>query len=325
MTQLTRARWVLLIHQIPPKPAYLRVKVGRRLQRLGAVPIKNSVYVLPRTSETVEDFQWQRREIVADGGEASVCEGSFVDGLSDDEIEALFRAARDTDYRKIAAAAKALLQASRPSRSRHPLPETGVARLRRRFDDVAKIDFFHARERQGAADAIGRLQSRVRARQEPRTREKAGGLPGTWVTRKGVFVDRIASAWLIRRFIDPDARFKFVDPEGYRVEAREARFDMYEGEYTHEGDRCTFETIVARFTLEDPALTAIAEIVHDIDCKGAKFDRKETAGVERLIAGIARQHLEDGARLEAGATLLDSLYASLRAPATRSKRRARRR
>ncbi|HKW94787.1 MAG TPA: Chromate resistance protein ChrB, partial [Methylomirabilota bacterium] len=111
MSQSATNRWVLLIHQIPPKPDYFRVKVGRRLQRLGAVAIKNSVYVLPRSDETVEDFQWQRREIVAGGGEASVCEASFVDGLSDPEIEALFRSARDEDYREIVAEVQGLLKA----------------------------------------------------------------------------------------------------------------------------------------------------------------------------------------------------------------------
>src|SRR6185312_9062634 len=95
------ARWVLLIHQIPPKPDYLRVKVARRLQRLGAVAIKNSVYVLPAGPTTVEDFHWLVREIVADGGEASVCQATFVEGLADADVEELFRAARSSDYEQI--------------------------------------------------------------------------------------------------------------------------------------------------------------------------------------------------------------------------------
>src|SRR5438067_1096392 len=188
MPQPAANRWVLLIHQIPPKPDYFRVKVGRRLQRLGAVAIKNSVYVLPRSDETVEDFQWQSREIVAGGGEASVCEANFVDGLTDTQIERLFRTARDVDYG-----------------------------------------------------------------------------------------------------------------------------DIVEAEYTHEGDACTFETLVARFGLGDRALRVIAEIVHDIDCKEAKFGRPEASGVERLIAGIAKQHAADTARLAHGATLFEALYAALTA------------
>ncbi|HXI19624.1 MAG TPA: chromate resistance protein ChrB domain-containing protein, partial [Gemmatimonadales bacterium] len=137
--------------------------------------------------------------------------------------------------------------------------------------------------------------------------------PGNrWVTRRGVGVDRIASAWLIRRWIDPEARFRFVPPRGYRPVAGELRFDMYEAEYTHEGDRCTFETLLARFRLGDPALRILGEIVHDIDCKDGKFGRAETPGLRRLIQGVTEQHPEDAARIEAGAVVLDALYRSYR-------------
>ena len=143
MPQSAANRWVLLIHQIPPKPDYFRVKVGRRLQRLGAVAIKNSVYVLPRTDETVEDFQWQSREIVAGGGEASVCEANFVDGLTDTQIEGLFRTARDADYGEIVAAAQRLRKAT----NGRGQVAADLSRLKRRLVDVVAIDFFGAPRR----------------------------------------------------------------------------------------------------------------------------------------------------------------------------------
>jgi hypothetical protein len=146
----------------------------------------------------------------------------------------------------------------------------------------------------------------------------------TWVTRRGVFVDRIASAWLIKRFIDPEARFHFAAPEGYVPRAGELRFDMFEAEYTHEGDRCTFETLLRRFRLNAAALRTVGEIVHDIDCKDAKFARPEAAGVERLLAGIARDSASDTARLRRGAIIFDDLYESFaaakRRPTPRRKR-----
>jgi len=129
-----------------------------------------------------------------------------------------------------------------------------------------------------------------------------------------VHVDRISSAWLIRRFIDPAARFRFVATQTHAPAPGELRFDMFEAEYTHEGDRCTFETLVARFGLEDSALAAIAELVHDIDCKDGKFGRDETAGVERVIRGIVRRHATDEARLERGAAVLDDLYEAYGGP-----------
>ena len=315
-------RWVLLIHQIPPKPDYFRVKVWRRLQRLGAVAIKNSVYVLPRSAETVEDLQWQMREIVAGGGEASVCEAKFVDGLSDPEIEALFRAARDADYGVIGADAQRLLKAV-PSHRRRGRFEAELGRLKRRLAELVAIDFFGAPRRPAAHDAVARLEERLRPT-DPSVPVPAAPVPAprgaTWVTREGVYIDRIASAWLIRRFIDPTAQFTFVAAEGYRPRPGELRFDMFEAEYTHEGDACTFETLVTRFALGDHALRVIAEIVHDIDCKEAKFGRPEAPGIERLIAGIARQHAEDAARLAQGAALFDALYAALATSAARTGR-----
>jgi hypothetical protein len=130
----------------------------------------------------------------------------------------------------------------------------------------------------------------------------------TWVTRKGIHVDRMASAWLIRRFIDPNARFKFVPSKGYQSQPGEIRFDMYEAEFTHEGDRCTFEVLIERMGISDPGLGPIAEIVHDIDLKDAKFVREETPGIDRLIAGIAMANKDDEARLVRGTAVFDDLY-----------------
>jgi hypothetical protein len=240
-----QAPWLLLIHRLPPEPAYLRVKVRRRLQRIGARLVKNSVYVLPQSEDALEDFQWLAREIAAEGGEAMVCEVSFVAGITDDELVALFE------------------------------------------------------RRPAAASPTG----------EPPDRVEPGRV---WVTRQNVFVDRIASAWLIRRFIDQQARFKFVPARGYVPSPGELRFDMYEAEYTHEGDRCTFETLLRRFGLKERALRVIAEIVHDVDCKDSKYERAEAAGVASLIQGIARAHSDDTVRLERGAALFDDLYARFR-------------
>ena len=306
-------RWLLLIHQLPPKPDYFRVKIWRRLQRIGAVAIKNSVYVLPHTEQASEDFQWLRREIVAGGGEASVCQAAFVDGLSDGQIEALFRAQRDAEYAELARAAGEVARESGGGGERESSGE--MARLQRRLAEIAALDHFGALGRRAAEAALSRARDRHKSAGRARTAAARPTRPlhgRTWVTRSGVYVDRIASAWLIRRFIDPKARFRFVAASDARTDPDELRFDMFEAEYTHEGDRCTFETLVARFGLTDPGLAAIGELVHDIDCKDGKFGRSETAGLERMIAGIVRRHAGDEARLERGAAVLDDLYEALR-------------
>jgi hypothetical protein len=299
----TDARWLLLIHQIPPKPNYLRVKVWRRLQRLGAVALKNSVYVLPRRESTLESFHWMLREIVADGGEATLCEARFVEGMSDDELEALFHKAREEDYAAIAIDAR---QVGDPT-------EAELARLRRRLAEVAAIDFFSAQGRSKVEALLDGLDARLqKARPEPAAeRDEFHGR--TWVTRKGIHVDRIASAWLIRRFIDPAARVKFVDGKTHKPRAGELRFDMFEGEFTHEGDQCSFEVLLSRAGPgDDAALRAIAEIIHDLDLDDEKYARPAAAGVGRLLAGIAAGHAEDEARLERGSALLDDLYESFK-------------
>jgi hypothetical protein len=308
-SQSAPPRWLLLIHQIPPKPDYFRVKVRRRLQQLGAVALKNSVYVLPASEETLEDFQWLAHEIVDDGGEATVCESAFVEGMTDDGMRGLFRDASDEAYRAIAHDARAVAQVDGP-------PPAELARLKQRLTEAQRVDFFDAPARRDADDAVGELE---RALQPPQPARGAAAEATqvdrgrTWVTRRGVHVDRMASAWLIRRFIDPDARFLFVDPKQHRPRAEQVRFDMFEAEYTHEGDRCTLETLLLRFGLRDRALRAIAEIVHDIDCKDEKFGREETAGIASLIVGIARTHEDDVARIERGRAVFDDLYASFEA------------
>jgi hypothetical protein len=315
--QTSQDRWLLLIHQIPPKPNYFRVKIWRRLQRLGAVAVKNSVYVLPRSDQTQEDFQWLLREIVEGKGEASICEANFVDGLSNEQIEAQFQAARDVEYGEIAAAGRKLAKMF-PRRGaiddglRAEL-EGEVEKLRRRLVEIVAVDFFGAPRRDEAEGIVRELEARLTGR-----KSTGGGKPDsyrredltgkTWVTRRGIHVDRMASAWLIRRFIDPDSRFKFVAPKGYKPLRGELRFDMFEAEFTHEGDHCSFEVLVERAGLDDAALKPIAEIVHDIDLKDSKFGRAETVGIERLIAGIAMAHKEDEARLARGAAVFDDLY-----------------
>jgi hypothetical protein len=313
-------RWLLLIHQIPPKPPYFRVKVWRRLQRIGAVAIKNSVYAMPRNAEAQEDLQWILREVVEGGGDASLVEARFVEGLSDEHVEALFHAARDADYAQLAEEAREVLGRVTGRRKADPEQraafEADLARLQRRLTEVAAIDFFGAPGRMPAESAIGELEERLRPPEAAAADPSIDGGPprvsgGTWVTRKGIHVDRMASAWLIRRFIDPKARFKFV-PGGertYRPERGELRFDMFEGEYTHEGDRCSFEVLVERFRLRDPGLRPIAEVVHDIDLKDGRFGRPETAGFDHLVAGIALAHREDEDRLARASAVLDDLYA----------------
>ena len=311
-------RWLVLIHQIPPRPNYLRVKIGRRLQALGAVAVKNSVYVLPQSDQSLEDFQWVRREIVAGRGEATICESRFVEGHTDGDIEALFRTAREADYSSLAREARDLGRTvTRGGRgSSLESSRAMLVRLRKRLSEIQAVDFFGARGREAVEGRLAGIEARLRPATAPKP--PAGALPArglrgrTWVTRNGIHVDRMASAWFIRRFVDRQARFKFVPGHAYAPRRGELRFDMSEAEFTHDGDRCTFEVLVRHFGADEPALRHLGEIVHDIDLKDAKFGRPEAPGLERLIAGIVMRHAGDEDRLKEASATFDSLHESFR-------------
>lgn len=312
-------RWLLLIHQIPPKPDYFRVKVGRRLSRLGAVAVKRSVYVMPLSDSTLEDLQWVAREIAADGGEATVCKASFVEGLNDEQVEALFHVAREADYAGLCEEARefaALIPRRLDSNDERRVQlETDLARLKKRFGDVVALDFFAAPGRVAAETALSDIERRL-ARPAP-TRQaepqaRASYEARVWVTRRNIHVDRMASAWLIKRFIDPKASFKFVPGQGYRSSENEVTFDMFEATFTHVGDRCTFEVLLDQFELREPGLRALAEIVHDIDVKDGKFARVEAPGLATLIAGISLSERDDETRLALGERVFGALFEALR-------------
>jgi hypothetical protein len=267
------------------------------------VAVKNAVYALPAGSQAQEDFEWALKEIVEAGGEGVILEARLIDGLSDESVRGLFNAAREADYRALAKEIRAL--------GKDEVPPAQLARLKAEAARIAAIDFFGANGRED-------VEARLAARSARGGAGSVSSAPGkclvsgsghVWVTRRNVHVDRIGSAWLIRRFIDPQASFKFVPAKGYRPQPGELRFDMYEAEFTHEGDRCTFEVLLQRGSLLDPALVAIGEIVHDIDLKDGKFARAEAGGIAALIDGLARADMSDQERVEQGGALFDNLHA----------------
>jgi hypothetical protein len=297
--------WLLFLPQLPAKPDYARVKLWRRLQPLGAVALRGGVYVLPNTAEAREDLEWVGKEVEADGGSAIVCESVFPQVVSDD-LRGRFRERATHAYRQIAADSRAAL-------GDRAAAQTAARRLRRQLDSEVRRDHFDAEGREHAERALGQLETSLVSQKSTADAATRGPRPKgvVWVTRAGVFVDRIASAWLIRRFIDTKAHFKFVTGTRYAPRSNELRFDMFQGEYTHRGERCTFEVLLQEFGLTNPALAAIGEVVHDIDLKDARFQRRETDGIALLLQGLVLAEGDDAKRLKAGAQIFDILFAQL--------------
>ena len=332
-----KPEWILLIHQLPPKPTNLRVRIWRKLQKLGAVAIKNSVYVLPANEKTHEDFQWLKQEIESAGGEATVFQAASVEGATDDEIIATFRKARDEEFAAVTAELDGLTGAIRgQTRGKHlsagrlAAHETEIDKLHAELERISVIDFFNAGGRQPALAAYERCQKAIRAAHGPaskatRSITKSGTLDlanyqgRRWMTRRNLHIDRLASAWLIRQFIDKRPRFYFV-AEGETLEGAIA-FDMFGAEFTHHGEDCTFETMLNRFGLSDSkGLREIAEIVHDIDLKDDKFHRLEAAGLNAIINGMSATLRNDRKLLQQASIIFDGLHSLL--SATESTRRS---
>jgi hypothetical protein len=317
----TAARWLLLLYQFPAGPDSRRVKVWRRLQSVGAVAIKNSVYVLPLNDQSQEDFVWLLQELRSNGADGAILESRFIDGMSDLQIQTLFNEARNADYAMLQGEIESAI-AGLPAREKgvdeaaQDSARRALARARKRIAEIERIDFFSAEGRENAEAAMRRLVEQTTNRLEDREKgEKKMAavalqdLDGrVWVTRRGVRVDRMASAWLIRRWIDADARFKFIPGKEYTPARGEVRFDMVDAEFTHEGDLCTFEVLARLAAQDDTALRSVGEIVHDIDLKDAKFGRAETEGIAHVLAGIVAGTDDDDRRIERGSALFEDLY-----------------
>ena len=303
-------RWLLLLHQIPPKPAYFRAQVLRRTMQVGALPVKNSAYLLPDRDDTLEDFEWIRQEIVKQGGAAWLFRAEVLGGMATGRIQEAFRELRRPEYEELIHQAENLLQ--------DPIAIDEVlatqAKLVHRYAQAKRIDFFGCPARGQLEKLMTEIERHIHPPAEITPLNLQTGR--VWVTRKGVKIDRIGSAWLIRRFLDPEAVFSFVNPKDYSHAESEIRFDMFEGEFTHVGDLCTFEVLVSTHNLQSEfhpapaALQAIAEIIHDIDLKDNRYQRPETAGLARMIEGLCARTPEDDLRLERGGLIFDSLYQS---------------
>jgi hypothetical protein len=337
------ATWLLLVHHLPSRPTRLRVRVWRQLQRLGAVAVKNSVYVLPCTDKTREDFTWLQQEIEAGGGEAIVFQSGAVAGTTDREIIAAFHRERDAAYARLANGLAGL--ARRMARRRRGQPssreredfEREVGRMQTEFNVIEETDYFKAPRRAEAVAALGRCRGLLRAAPGRRdsSAPRAGGEKGAkeaakyqgrlWVTRPRPHIDRCASAWLIQRFIDRRPRFAFA-AEGIAPRGG-IPYDTSGAEFSHRGEDCTYETLMKQFCLDrDGALRAIGEIVHDVDLKDGKFGRPEAAGVNAVIRGLAERIRNDRELLRAAMAVFDGLHATLAAkPAGRRKDAPRRR
>ena len=313
-------RWLTLLTTLPPTPTRYRVGVWRKLQRMGAVRLRGSAWILPETTETTELFQWLVQEIESFRGEATLLHVDRIGNMPQEQVTALFHKVRTAEYQgPMRACREILLQIDR-YRTSH---RGSVVQLRSKLDGVRKeldriqsIDHLEAPSGLRARALWETTAKRLRAvEMRPHTpggRHRASLPPrgSTWVTRPRPHIDRIASAWLIRRFYDADAKFAFADPAD--AARKGIPFDVVGADFGHHGDDCTFETLIKRLGIKDRRAKVIAEIVHEADLHDGKFTRNESTGVDFAIKGLVEATPDDHDLLERGMAMFDGLYAVMK-------------
>ena len=304
-SQPASARWVVLIFRLPATQASARVEIWRRLKRLGALPLAGSGYVLPAQGEALEQLQWLASSIRKHLGEAAVIEARTLGRRTDEELEQRFIAASTSSYRNL------MTQARRLRRIQDPLARRRtVAQLRRRLAEVSAADFFGIAIRLRVEKELDRLERTMSPTRilPTRTRPAKEFARRVWVTRPRPKIDRCGSAWLIRKFIDPEAKFVFAErPEEF---PRAVPFDMFDAPqgFGHRGDDCTFETLVRVFRIRDPGVAELAQMIHDADIGDAKFGREDAGAIAQVLAGWAQSDMPDPQLLQRGIELFEGLY-----------------
>lgn len=312
-------KWLLLAHQVLTPNSKERVKVWRAIKKTGAALYRNSVYILPYTKERLEDFQWVCQQINDSRGEASIFVSSAENNKEDAAMRAVFTKAREEDYAALLKSAEQLKNRINQVRNRKDLNnsrrkrfEKEAKQLREDFEEIRSIDFFSGSAPRKLQQTLSEITTWLSAEVEIskpapiQTRSAKDYQKKIWTTREGIHIDRLCSAWLIRRFIDHSAKFVFA-PEK-KLPKGAIPFDVFGTEFSHHGEDCTFETLMKSFRIQDRALREIAEIIHDIDLKDHKFGRVEAVGIDLVIRSLGDFIHDDHQFLEIGLSILDGLY-----------------
>jgi hypothetical protein len=307
---MKKGTWLLLLYALPTPRNAERVNLWRKLKKFGAVQLKTSGYVLPDEPAHFERFQWLSKQILDAGGEATLIRVAEIDGVSNEEIIGIFNDARAADYKELTATCQNAL--ARHKKGKAAELASQLTKLKQRFDEVKAIDYFHSPAAHDAQMLLHRVEKALgpKAGTAVQKLEPSQFVGKTWLTRPRPGIDRAGTAWLIRKFIDPEAHFVFaMEPAKY---PDALPFDMAGVEFSHQGEDCSFETLVKRFGIRHEAVRAMAEMVHDADLEDEKFDRSECIGINAVLSGWARSDIKDSELLAKGIECFEGLYRELR-------------
>jgi hypothetical protein len=298
--------WLLLLVRLPATHSAERVAIWRKLKKSGAIQIQTSTYILPDDPPRYETFQWLTQHIRDTGGDATLVRVRAIEGFSNERLIELFNAARAKEYASLREMLRPLMARS----ARASASDAKLDRIRKQFREIRETDFFDSPRGKDLQTILRQLEeTQPRSKSQPKL-DRRDFRAKVWLTRPRPEIDRVGSAWLIRRFIDPKAKFLFGTKPG--PNRRVLTFDMLEADFSHDGEDCTFETLIRRFGIQDKAATNIAEMVHDADLGDDKFQRTECIGIDRVLKGWARENLSDQEILRRGFQCFDALHVFLR-------------
>lgn len=316
--------WLLFFYSVPSKPVSSRVKIWRKLAKAGAVQVKGAVYMLPMAEEHHEFFQWLVSEVSAMGGEAAFTRVEGIESMKNKEVINLFTTRKTEEYQPVGKALEDIetrMDSIRKGSRSHGIKvfSEQVRKISRTFEDIRRTDFFGSDAgisigiritdlKNSIAGLAGIVPAKTPGVARKRTENYQGKI---WVSRKRPFVDRMASAWLIRRFMDKRASFRFMDEKDLTsIGEGHVTFDVRGGEFTHIGDLCTFEILARSFGIKDRTVKKISEIVHELDIKDDKYRTSEAAGLQEILSGIRKSEKDDNSLLEKGISIFEMLYVS---------------
>ena len=301
--------WLLLLLRLPATHKAERVAIWRKVKKSGAIQIQTSTYILPDEPARYELFQWLTQEIRSAGGDATLVRAREIEGLPNEKLIELFNTARAKEYATLRESLRGALSHRRKTRS-SPAVGDNLDRVRKQFREIRQTDFFNCPRAQDVEMLLRKMEGTQPGEasvSKVATRDYRGR---TWVTRPRPEIDRVGSGWLIRKFVDPKAKFIFAK----RVPAngRAVSFDMLDAEFSHHGEDCTFETLLKRFRIQDKAANKIGEMIHDADLDDGKFGQTECIGIDRVLKGWAKEGLADQEILRRGFECFEALHAFLR-------------
>ncbi len=302
-------KWILLLYGLPTKRGTTRVNLWRQLKKCGALALKTSAYLLPDKAEHHERLQWLAQQVRDGGGQATIIHVTEIEGLTHEEIVRQFNEARSTNYAALLGALNDLI-----AQNKKRLGESFAAdleRFTRQFEEIRRIDYFDCARAQDAQMLLKRAESlRCSKSKTAPVLTTRKFIDQTWLTRPRPEIDRVGSAWLIRKFIDPKAKFIFANDSSKPRDA--IPYEIFEVEFSYHVEDCTFETLVKRFGISDKAVQKIAEMVHDADLEDEKFQTTECVGIDRVLKGWAKIGLSDDELLKRGRDCFEGLHQQLK-------------